>query len=159
MKSRRLVGLEVTSERAGDNSRFKRLLAQVLEAGKPSKILADSAYDSRKNFNLLSSLGIVAGIKPRKVYILPEEWERVKGRKRLGIRSKGSMERKEAVLNYSLNPEGWKKRIGYGERWFAEIFFSSFKRVFGEHVRARKFKNMANELMTKALLYNLFISL
>ena len=41
----------------------------------------------------------------------------------------------------------------------AEIFFSSFKRIFGEYVKARKFENMINELVIKAMLYNLFVSL
>jgi hypothetical protein len=57
-------------------------LAQILESGKPSKILADSAYDSRDNFNLLSNLGIIPG-KPRKISIVPKEWKRIKQRKSL----------------------------------------------------------------------------
>ena len=52
-----------------------------------------------------------------------------------------------------------KERVEYGKRWVAEIFFSSFKRIFGEYVKARKFENMVNELVIKAVLYNLFVSL
>ena len=41
----------------------------------------------------------------------------------------------------------------------AETTISSYKRMFGEHVSAKKMANMIGELMTKANLYNLFIGL
>lgn len=158
-KSKRLVGLRITNERIGDNSEFKNLLKQALKVGKPSKLLADSAYDSRDNFNLLSRLGITPGIKPRSVDMLPKGWRPLWQRKRLRISARGSLIRKQNVIEYSLNPNTWKQRMGYGKRWVVEIFFSAFKRIFGEHVRARKFNNMVNELLIKATLYNRFISL
>jgi hypothetical protein len=34
--------------------------------------------------------------------------------------------------------------------------FSCVERMFGEYVNARKFHNMARELIIKALLYNMF---
>jgi len=40
-----------------------------------------------------------------------------------------------------------------------ETAFSSFKRLFGEHVTARSLPNMAREMLLKASLYNLFASL
>jgi transposase len=89
---------------------------------------------------------------------MPGGWVDLRGR-RPNVKARGSMMRKKHVIEYSLDPEGWKERIGYGRRWVAEIFFSSFKRIFGEHVRARKFGNMVNELMIKATVYNLFISM
>ncbi len=155
VRKKRLLALRVTDEKQEDNSEFKNLLSRVLEAGKPSKVLADSAYDSRENFNLLASLGIVPGIKPRKVEI-PKG---LRKRKRLGVKARGSVVRKKSVIEYSLNPKEWKRKLEYGGRWVAEIFFSAFKRIFGEYVRARRFENMVNELMIKAMLYNLFISL
>jgi len=41
----------------------------------------------------------------------------------------------------------------------AETAFSTFKRMFGEHVTARKFPNMVREMVLKARLYNLFTSM
>lgn len=38
----------------------------------------------------------------------------------------------------------------------AETVFSSMKRMFGEHVSARKFPNMIKEMFMKASLYNMF---
>jgi hypothetical protein len=41
----------------------------------------------------------------------------------------------------------------------AETIFSSIKRTFGEYVTARKFQNMAKELILKASLYNMFATM
>jgi hypothetical protein len=159
VKSKKLVGLRITDEKVGDNSEFTNLLGQVLKAGKPLKVLADSAYDSRNNYNLLSNLGIIPAIKPRTVTTAPKGWKELRERKKLGIKSRGSLVRKRNVMEYSLNPSLWKKKAGYGKRWSAEIVFSSFKRMFGEWVRARKFENMVKEIEVKAMVYNLFVSL
>jgi hypothetical protein len=40
-----------------------------------------------------------------------------------------------------------------------ESAFSSLKRTFGEYVSARSMRNMAQEMMIKASLYNLLIGL
>jgi len=41
----------------------------------------------------------------------------------------------------------------------AETAFSVYKRLFGEYVMARSFSNMVREMILKASLYNLFMSL
>ena len=41
----------------------------------------------------------------------------------------------------------------------AETAFSTFKRIFSEHVTARKFPNMVQEIVLLARLYKLFTSL
>ena len=45
-----------------------------------------------------------------------------------------------------------------GQDFDAETVFSSIKGTFGEHVTARKFHNMVNEILPKATLYNMFMS-
>lgn len=62
-------------------------------------------------------------------------------------------------MEYLWDPEGWKHRVRYGLRWMAETAFSTFKRLFGEHVRARSLPNMVREMLLKVSLYNLFTSL
>ena len=49
-----------------------------------------------------------------------------------------------------------KKKRKYGQRYRAESVFSSIKRMFGEHVTARKFPNMVKEIFLKATLCNMF---
>jgi hypothetical protein len=53
----------------------------------------------------------------------------------------------------------WKDSVSYGKRLIVESIFSSMKRMFGEYVSAIKYSNMAKEIMLKASLYNLFISI
>jgi len=61
------------------------------------------------------------------------------------------------VLKQLKNFEKWKTKVSYSSRWIAETVFSSLKRMFGEHVSAKKFSNMVKEMTLKASLYNMFI--
>jgi hypothetical protein len=63
------------------------------------------------------------------------------------------------VLKQLKNFEKWKTKVSYSSRWIAETVFSSLKRIFGEHVSAKKFSNMVKERddALKASLYNVFI--
>jgi transposase len=64
------------------------------------------------------------------------------------------------VVRASLkDPPGWKKRVGYGQRWRAETFFSGFKRLFGEAVSAKRFERRVGEIKLKVWVYNLMLSL
>jgi len=132
VKEKRLIGLSITDERVGDNSEFNNLLSQILKAGKPYKLLADSAYDSRDNFNILANLGIEPGIKPRKVEIMPEEWVSLK-RKKPRVKAKGSIIRKKHVIEYTLDPEKWKEKVNYGKRWGLR-YFSQVLSVYLENM-------------------------
>ncbi|MGC2599659.1 MAG: transposase [Nitrososphaeraceae archaeon] len=61
-----------------------------------------------------------------------------------------------SVLRQQANLKRWKRSVSYGHRWMAETVFSSIKRMFGEHVTARKFSDMVKEILLKATLYNMF---
>jgi len=37
--------------------------------------------------------------------------------------------------------------------------FSAIKRMFGEYVMARKYPNMAKEMLLKVLMYNMFVGM
>ncbi len=156
-KKRQIVAMEVTDERTGDIRKFESLIEKSLKKHKVKKVLADSAYDSRKSFSYLKNNGIEAGIKPRKVPATPKGWKDLKGRK-ISAKSRGNLERKKEVVEYTLDPGGWKRRKGYGERWNVEILFSAFKRIYGEHIKARNFKNMIKEIELKAFAYNFLLN-
>ena len=47
----------------------------------------------------------------------------------------------------------WKARLGYNMRWVAEGVFSTFKRMFGEHVTTLKWENIVQEMRFKVALY------
>jgi len=57
-----------------------------------------------------------------------------------------------------LIPDKWKQKKGYGERWNVEILFSAFKRIYGEHARAKIFKNMIKEMELKVFAYNFMLN-
>ena len=107
------------------------------------KVIGDGAYDSKKNFRLLADKGIDPVIRVRK---------------NSSSKAGGCMPRKDAVIEQTGNPQ-WKRDKGYGLRWMAESAVSSVKRVFGEHISSIKWRNIVNELLLKASIYNLFMAM
>ncbi len=143
-KTKKIVGFRVTSEHTGDSKKFVPLVKEASKKTKIKKAYADTAYDSRKNFNLLKEKGIEPAIKVRK---------------NARTLSRGSpLRRQETVLTKKLGLEGWKQLKEYGQRWIVEIIFSSFKRVLGEALRSRKFLCQKAEASLKVMLYNRFLS-
>ncbi len=143
-KTGKIVGFRVTSEHTGDSKKFVPLVKEASKKNKIAKVYGDTAYDSRKNFNLLDELEIEPAIKIRK---------------NARTLSRGSpLRREETVLMKKLGLEGWKKLKDYGKRWIAEIIFSSFKRVLGEALRSKKFLCQKAEASFKVMLYNRFLS-
>ena len=132
-------GLSTTNKGSYIEDKWKK------EKRKVAKAYADTAYDARKNFNALDELAIEPAIKLRR---------------NARTRSHGSpLRREEAVLVKKLGYEGWKELKDYGKRWIVEIVFSSFKRVLGDTLRARKFLSQKAEASLKVMLYNKFLSI
>jgi IS5 family transposase len=139
VKSRQIVAMEVTDEKVGDNRMFKPLVKAAMNSHPVSRVLADGAYDAKENFNLLARHGVDPAIRVRSNSI---------------AKARGSMARRQVVAERLKNPEVWRVRHQYGYRWRAEGVFSCMKRSFGEHVNAKKYVNMAQEMLLKAALYN-----
>jgi len=144
VKSKQILSMEVTDEKVGDGGMLKPLVKKAQKHGNVKRALADGGYDSKENFNFLAEEGVDSAIKVRK---------------NSSKKARGCWARKLAVTEYLRNPEGWKKRVGYGLRWMAETAFSTIKRLFGEHATAKQFPNMVREMLLKATLYNLFTNL
>jgi transposase len=143
-KTGKIKGFRVTSEHTGDSKKFVPLVKEASKKGKIAKVYGDSAYDARKNFNLLDELEIEPAIKIRKNATT----------KSLGCQ----LRKQESLLVKRIGFDGWKKLKDYGKRWIAEIVFSSFKRVLGETLRSRKFLCQKAEASLKVILYNRFLS-
>jgi hypothetical protein len=146
-KTKEVKAFEVTTEETGDSKKFKHLVDDASDGNDIVMVLGDGAYDSRDNFNHLKGKGIAPGIKIKRGY---------------SMRSRGvhGWARKKAVVEFDkLGYEKWRDSIGYGQRWMAETAFSTFKRTFGEFVRAKKFENMISEMALKVFTYNLLINL
>ena len=120
-RTKQIVAMEVTDERTGDGRMLKPLVEGAETHCRVVKVLGDGGYDSRDSAYLAEK-----GIEPA-----------IKVRKNSSGRARGCQARKRVVLEYLRDPEAWKRRVGYGLRWMAETGFSTFKRLFGEHVTAR----------------------
>lgn len=144
-ESKEIVAMKVTKEHVHDGRKLVPLVKQAVQKNLHiSKVIADGAYDSRKNFRFLAHNDIEPIIKVRK---------------NASLHARGCMPRKLSVVEQKKDLDAWKKNHGYGYRWTAESAFSAFKRIFGEHVKAVRWKNVVKELMLKASIYNMFISM
>ena len=142
-RTKQIVSMEVTKEEVSDGKMLEPLVEDSTSKADVKKVICDGAYDSRKNFRFLANKEIEPVIKVRKDS---------------SFKARGCMPRKLAVVEQVNNPE-WKREKGYGYRWMAESAFSTIKRVFGEHISSVKWRNIINELLLKASIYNLFMAM
>ena len=141
-RSGQVLSMEVTEEDVHDTRMLKPLIIGSSKVAPVGKVLGDGAYDSRANFQFLSSNGIEPVIRVRKNSV---------------PKARGCYARKCAVQEQLQDREAWNKRHGYGHRWIAESAFSSIKGRLGEHVRAKKLQNMVQEVRLKVFTYNWLI--
>jgi IS5 family transposase len=144
VKQKRILALEVTDEKVGDERMLQPLVEEASRKGKIAKTIGDGAYDTKSRFRYLDARKIEPVIKVRRD---------------ASRRAGGCVPRRLVAQEYLRDPEAWKRRHGYGQRWMVESVFSSLKRTFGEYVSAKTMHNMANEIMLKASLYNLLTTL
>ena len=144
IRKKKVVSLEVTSEEVHDSSMMKKLVDHASENNDVKRVIADGAYDSRKNFRYLSDYGIQAAIKVKR---------------NSSGKAMGCYPRKLAVIQQLSDIDRWKNSVSYGYRWMAESVFSAIKRMFGEYVTARNYQNMVKEMFLKVSLYNMFIDM
>ena len=144
VKRKKILALEVTDEKVNDGRMLQPLVEEASKKAKITKAIGDGAYDTKSNFRYLDGKKIEPVIRVRR---------------NTSSRAGGCMPRKLVAQEYLQDPETWKLKHGYGYRWMAESAFSSLKRTFGEYVSAKNIRNMAQEIMIKASLYNVLIGL
>src|SRR3954454_25039576 len=154
-KTKKILSMKVTiDEHVHDSKALPELVENIIKSEDMStttttttigKLFADGAYEGNDIFRYLEDNGIMPCIKVRK-------------NARVGWK-KGNILRNLSVLVQRNNLQKWKDSVSYGQRWIAETVFSCIKRTFaGEYVYSVKFKNMVQEMMLKASLYNKMIS-
>jgi len=100
--------IHVTSEKVHDGKVLRRLVRGAMKSVKVRRVLADGAYDSRDNFNLLSQSGIKPVIRVRVNSV---------------ARGMGCPSRRDAVLEQrALGPRAWSKVHRFGFRWLLRAF-------------------------------------
>ena len=152
VKSKQIVSLEVTRESVADIKKLAKLLAGAVEntGTAISRVYGDTAYDSYETFEALEQAGIepVICIRSNAARTPPPDTFR---NRRRGI----ARARYKYAAEQLADRAAWKKDKHYCLQWHAECFFSVLKRCYGKHVMARSYKNMQQELLFKALLYNM----
>jgi len=148
VRNKKILSMKVTDEHVHDSKTLPELVDDTIKSNRQitvCKLLADGAYDSNDNFRRLSDNGILPCIKVRK-------------NARVKLKTNHIL-RNLSVLAQRNDVQKWKDSVSYGHRWMVETVFSSLKRMFGEYVYSIKFKNMIQEMMLKASLYNKIISI
>ena len=150
VKSKKILSIKVTDEHVHDSKALPELVDDIIKSDNMTtlgKLFADGAYDNNDIFRCLSDNGI----------LLPC----IKVRKNAKVRlKKGHILRNLSVISQRNDLQKWKDSIvSYGQRWIVETVFSAIKRMFGEYVYSVRLKNMIQEMMLKASLYNKMISI
>jgi hypothetical protein len=147
VKTKEVVGIEVTDEKVGDSKMFGPLIDQSKENLQGRKIVqadADGAYDTRDAFNKLAENNIISAIKLRS---------------NTSTKAKGSPLRAKHAREYlEIGYKSWKKKYDYGKRWAVEGAFSLVKRIMGESVSATKTEHMFHEVGLKFKFANILIN-
>ena len=148
VKSKKILSIKVTDEHVHDSKALPELVENIIESDKKITIgnlfAEDGAYDGNEIFRYLWDNGILPCIKVRKNSRI--RWK------------KGNILRNLSVISQKNDLQKWKDSVSYGQRWIVETVFSSIKRMFGEYVYSVKLKNMIQEMILKASLYNKMIS-
>ena len=149
VKTKKILSIKVTDEYVHDSKALPELVENIIKSDSMTttigKLFADGSYDGNEIFRNLGDNGILPCIKVRKN-------SRVKWKK-------GNILRNLSILAQKKDLQKWKDSIvSYGQRWIVETVFSCIKRMFGEYVYSVKLKNMVQEMMLKASLYNEMIS-
>ena len=148
LKTKKILSMKVTDEHVHDSKALTELVDEAIKSDKSitlGKLIADGAYDDNEIFRYLGDNGIQPCIKVRKNARI--RWK------------KGNILRNLSVLVQRNDLQKWKNSVSYGQRWIVETVFSCLKRMFGEYVYSVKLKNMIQEIMLKASLYNKLISI
>ena len=150
VKSKKILSIKVTDEHVHDSKALPELVEDIIKSDSMTmtaigKLFADGAYDGNDIFRYLSDNGILPCIKVRKNARV--RWK------------KGNILRNLSVISQKNDLQKWKDSVSYGQRWIVETVFSSIKRMFGEYVYSVRLKNMIQEMMLKASLYNKMISI
>lgn len=141
LKKSRIIGAAMVSDGvSADTSFFKELLLRTFQQGfNLTSVLADAAYSSKSNYAFCHDLGIANAFLDFKKNQVPR-------------RSKSLLYRKQLHL-FRDNKTEWHSH--YRFRPLIESVFSETKRKFKHHLMGRKVASMDNELLLKAVVYNL----
>jgi len=134
-----VIAFLVTSDEVNDSPVLPLLLAAAESGGhKITEILADGAYDNFANWDTVAEKGIRLTVNVRAN----------------GKKDKDYPERNSTIrIRDAIGHDMWSVFFGYGRRWMVEVFFSVFKKIFGDRVRAKRFDMISKSMDAKYGMY------
>ena len=140
-KSQELTAITLTMSNVHDSMETSHLLGQVKSI---ATVTGDKGYDNRNALDPIAACGARAIIPPRSGAALKT--------KNL---SWGDVERNRLVCEkHLLGKDAWKQGSGYTKRALVETAFSRYKRILGDHLHSRTFKNQTTEVRLSAKILN-----
>lgn len=133
-----ITAAEVTHGNLSDHNQLPYLVKQTSANFNAEKYLADKAYSSRKNFEIIAELNALPFI-PFK--------SNTTGK------SKGCPLWHAMFDYFNNNQEDFKHY--YGQRAQSESAFSRIKRNWGEFLKSKTFESQKNEVLLKCLCHNI----
>ncbi len=175
-RTKKIYAVAITDDKCGDPAQFEGLVEQAFANAEKSpntntsadtKVAADGAYDTRSIHKYCHEHGIDPLIPVRINFA--GKADGCMPRKEAGFRQLGGFDHIDKKAEHALADlsreqkrefqKAWRKESGYNDRWSVEIAFSTFKRVFGECISARKWENVKTEIYGKVYLYNRMIDM
>ena len=136
-----IVGIRITGENGGDSPQLEALVKTAVNGGFTiEEIVADKAYCSRNNYEVVRQAGGIAYIDFHKNYT---------GRR------KGSPAWSKMYHLLQLHPEEFMRH--YHQRSNAESTFAAIKKKLGETLKSKNPIAQMNELLCKAIAYNITV--
>ena len=139
IRTHTVLALEISEGTAGDSPRFAILLERAMKAGfQLNEVLADRAYNSRKNFDVADDLGLTA--------IIPFKSNQTG-------HAKGSPAYHKMFRYFTYHREEFDEH--YRDRANVEVTFGAIKQKIGETIWSRNFNAQVNELYCKLIAHNI----
>ena len=129
----------ITDENGADSPQFEPLVRGTAQNFNINEVSADGIYSSRKNLQIVDSLGGTAYIPFKK---------------NATGRSSGALWKK-AFHYFQLHKDEFLEH--YHKRSNAESTFSAIKKKFGETIKSRNRTAQENELLCKIIAYNITV--
>ena len=141
MQYQNIVSFSVTMEQPGDSKLLIPIVEGTMKMGvKLVKLTADSAYDSKDNWNATDEYDIE---------FVPNLRSDFKKDKKLAIRHT------QRLAEEKIGKKIHHRTSGYSMRWLVEAFFSAIKRMYGDRLRVRLFDRMAIAMRVRYMLYTI----
>lgn len=138
VKTNIITAIEVTPGYFADSPQFKELVKITAKTFKIREVSADKAYSSRKNLQVVTSLGAIPYIPFKKGST---------------GKSRGTLVWGRMYKFYTEHQEFFM--MHYHKRSNAETVFSMIKRKFGNHLFSKSEVGQINEILCRALAHNI----